>query len=377
MRPVSDKWGPTVSRSHSMVSRARLCTAGQEGTNPGPHAADGSPALELGIVDGDVEFDPTAEIRASATVTVSAPWPASESSELNPYGAYELFLERGVVYGDGSREWVSLGYYRLSVLDQEDAPDGDIVITAPDRMAQIIDDRLEEPRQYGSATAIRVVVEDLVHEVYPDCTVTIEGFDPDVAIGSAHIVERERYSFLNEIAKSHGCVMFFDYDGAFVMRPVPESGAPVAKITHGSGGVLVRISRKISREGVFNVAVAIGEQIGDADPARGVARDDNPSSPTRWDGPLGHITRFYESSFLLTDVQAHQAAVAMLARVLGLPYTVDFEQVPNPALEPLDTVLVAYSDRSAVELHVLDRMSIPLVATRTMKAASRLQPRRV
>lgn len=376
MRPVTDKFKATVSRSHGMVARARLCTAGQEGTNPGPHKSNGAPAFELSIVDGDVEFDPTAEIRASASVTVAASWPDAASSEFNPYGQYELFLERGVVYGDGSREWVSLGYYRLNELEQEDAPDGEIVVTAQDRMAQIIDDRLEEPRQYDPAASIRSVVEDLVHEVYPGLTVTLEGFDADGAIGSMHIVERERYAFLNEIAKSRGCTMFFDYDGAFVMKPVPESLTHVAKVTHGPGGVLVRLRRKISRDGVFNAVIAIGEQIGDAEPVRGVARDDSPVSPTRWDGPIGHIPRFYESSFLLTNDQAQRAAAAMLARVLGLPYSVDFEQVPNPALEPLDTVLVSYSDRSAVELHVLDRLSIPLVASRTMKATSRMQLRR-
>lgn len=375
MRPVSDKWGPTVTSSHQMVARARLCTAGQEGTNPGPHDTDGSPLLELDIVDGDVEFDPTAEIRASASVTVSAQWPASISSEFNPYGEYELFLERGVVYGDGSREWVSLGYYRLDELEQADAPDGAILITAPDRMAQIIDDRLEEPRQYDSSTNIRVVVEDLVHEVYPDCTVTIEGFNPDVSIGDSYVVERDRYEFLNEIAKSRGCVMFFDYDGAFVMKPVPEPGTSVVTVKTGSGGVIVRLRRKIGRGGVFNAVAAIGEQVGETEPVRGVARDEDPTSPTRWGGPMGHITRFYESSFLLTNDQARAAAEAMLARVTGLPYTLDFEQVPNPALEPLDSVGVSYS--GGVEPHVLDTVSIPLVATRTMKATTRMQPRRV
>lgn len=369
MRPVSPLWKATVSSSHHMIARARLCTAGQEGTNPGPFNDDGTPKFQLSIVDGDVEFDASAEIRATTDLTVAAEWPADIASELNPYGAYDLFVERGVVHGDGSREWVSLGYYRIDDLEQAEAPSGPITIAAPDRMAQILDERLEEPRQYDASASIRFLVEDLVHEVYPGLTVTIEGFDPDVALGTSRIVDENRYEFLNDIAKAHGCVMHFDYDGTFVMKPVPEPTLPVATVSGGPGGVLVRRRRRLTRKGLYNAVVANGEQVGEEDPVRGVARNTNPLSPTRWGGPFGHVPRLYDSSFLKTDEQCQNAAQAMLDRITGLPYTVSFEQVPNPALEPLDPVSIEG------ELHVLDRMSIPLIATRTMRAETRAQPR--
>lgn len=379
MRPVTDAFKATVTSTHAMVARARLVPPGQEGTNPGPLDSNGEPLYPLAIVDGVVNFDATAEIRATLNLTVAADWPSNVFDMLNPYGAADVFIERGVVYGSGTREWVSLGYYRTDDLDQDDAPSGTIELQLSDRMAGIIDARLETPRQYDSAVTIRFVVEDLVQEVYPGATVTITGFDPDVALGSDRVVERDRYPFLLEIAKAHGCTVYFDYDGSFVMAPVPDlaTAKAVASISHGAHGVLVGLSRKLTREGVFNAVVANGEQAGDGEPAHGVAYDLNPNSPTYWNGPFGKVPKFFSSSFLLNNEQCVDAAQAMLTRSIGLPYSVNFGMVPNAALEPLDVVDVKFSDRVGTERHALEKLSIPLVAARAMTANTRVQPRRV
>lgn len=375
MRPVSDTWKQTVTGSHQMNARARLVTPGQTGTNPGPLNADGSPKFALKLEGGDVQFDPTAEVRANVDCRISADWPASVSAELNTYGAMELFVERGIVYGDSATEWVSLGYYRLDDLEQKVAPFGLIDVQSPDRMQQIIDERLPFPRQYDAAATIRAVVEDLVQEVYPSAVVVIEGFNPDVAIGTSQIVERERYDFLIEIAKAHGCTMFFDYNGEFVMKPVPDiGGEPVAYITDGADGVLVSVGRRLSRRGAYNGFVVTGEQSGDVPPVRQLVVDDDPYSPTRWGGPFGKVPKFFSSSFITTDEQAYSAGVAMRTRETGVPFTVSFGQVPNPALEPLDPVGVRYSERGT-ELHVLDRMSIPLTTDGVMTASTRAKTR--
>lgn len=375
MRPVSAPFLAALTGSHKMVARARLCTPGQEGTNPGPLASNGEPLYPLAIEDGDCLFNPSAQIRATAQLSVLADWPASEFDQLFPTGGADLFLERGVEFGSGSREWVSLGYYRLDEINQDDAPNGPIEIQASDRMAGIIDARLIAPRQYSASATLSAVIEDLVLEIYPDITVTLTGFDANAALGSDQICERERYDFLNDIAKSRGCTMFFDYDGGFVMKPVLYSAAPpVWTVKHGRDGVLVQLSRKISREGVFNAVVANGEQVGDIEPVTAAVYDLNPQSPTRWNGPYKQVPQFYASSFLHTEEQARNAAAAILARSTGVPYTIDFNLIPNPALEPLDLVGVNYSDQHAGERHVLDTLTIPLVARRAMRATSRVQP---
>jgi hypothetical protein len=378
MRPVSDTWKRTVTGSHQMAARARLVTPGQTGTNPGPLKEDGSPEYELQLLDGDVEFDATAEVRATVDCTVLADWPDSDADALNTFGGMELYLERGIVYGDGAKEWVSLGYYRLDELDQPDAPSGPIAIQAPDRMAQIIDERLPFPRQYLASTTVRAVVEDLVLEVYPSAEIVFEGVNPDVSIGGAMVVEEDRYGFLIELAKAHGCTMFWDYAGQFVMRPVPDiGGEPVADLTDGAHGVLVRVGRKKSRRAAYNGFVATGEQTSsESPPVRQLVVDDDPASPTMWGGSFGRVPKFFSSSFITNDDQAIRAAEAMRTRETGVPYTVSFGQVPNPALEPLDPVRVRFSERGA-ELHVLDRMTIPLTVDGVMTASTRAKTRAV
>jgi hypothetical protein len=330
-------------------------------------------------MDGDVYMKAGAQIRATAKLTVAAPWPVSEFDQLMPNGGADLFLERGIAHGDGSREWVSLGYYRLDDVEQEDAPDGPIEIEASDRMAAIIDAQLLQPRQYRADSVIRSVVEDLVLEIYPDATVVLEGFDADGILGSDQICTRDRYKFLNDIARAHGCTMHFDYAGRFVMRPIPDYSqiSPAWTINHGARGVLVKMSRRLSRSSMFNAVVADGEQAGSELPVQGIAYDLNSQSPTRWNGPFKQVPRFWQSSLLRTNDQAFEAAKAMLARSIGVPYTITFTAVPNAALEPLDLVKVTYGDQHPTEHHVVDTLTIPMIAPRAMTGTSRVQPKDV
>jgi hypothetical protein len=106
---------------------------------------------------------------------------------------------------------------------------------------------------------------------------------------------------------------------------------------------------------------------------RALAVDSNPDSPTYWSGPFGKVPRFYSSPFITTTVQAQSAAASILRQSLGLPYSVDFSLVPNPALEPLDPVLVRYSNRDAAETHVIEQLTVPLVASAAMTATTREQ----
>jgi hypothetical protein len=70
----------------------------------------------------------------------------------------------------------------------------------------------------------------------------------------------------------------------------------------------------------------------------------------------------------------------MLTRYLGLPYAVDYSQVPNPALRPWDTVRIVYDDGTR-ESHVVESVTIPLAEDVAQSATTREQtlalPRRI
>ncbi|MEU3452188.1 DUF5047 domain-containing protein [Micromonospora sp. NPDC006766] len=364
MRPVSARFLRTVRGSHEVVCEARVVSPGQTGVNP--------TGTLLSLLDGDVEIDGTADIRSTIDITINGRgmWPTQASSLLTPYGN-EIHVRRGIRYGNGTTEWVSLGYHRINTPAQEQAPDGPIRVAATDRMWGLIKGRLVNPIQFGPTATLGFIVSTLVREVYPSAVIEWDDNTSLIPLSRSLTAEEERFEFLADLVQSAGKIWYWDHRGVLVIRKPPQTTNPAFTVSHGADGVLVELSRELTDEEVYNGVVATGEAADTAYPARAVVVDTNPQSPTRWGGPFGKVPRFYSSPFLYTDTQAQAAAAAMLTRSLGLPYSVDFSMVPNPALEPYDPILVTYPGRS--ETHVIERLTVPLTASEPMTASTREQ----
>lgn len=347
-----------------MVVEARAVSPGQTGVNP--------PGTALTIIDGDVMLDGSADVRSTLDLTVDGVgmWPYSPSDLLAPYGQ-ELFIRRGVAFGNGTVEWVSLGYFRIETPEQDRAPDGPIRISGKDRMAGLIEARLLAPVPFASTDTFGSVVSDLVTEVYPSATIEWDDSTSSQQLGRAVIAEDDRYKFLDDLIASAGKVWAWDHRGVLTISTPPATSSPVFDVSHGTDGVLVSLSRRLSRDGVYNAVVATGEGADTTAPQRAVAIDNDPDSPTYWYGNFGKVPRFYSSPLLTSATRAQSAASTILRKHLGVPYAVDFSAVPNPALEPFDPVRVIYPGRA--EVHVLDRLTIPLSARNAMTGSTRVQ----
>lgn len=353
MRPVSREFNRIVRSSHRMAVRARVCPPGQTGIDPN--------GTEIPVMDGSVDLDSTADVRASLSLTTTPDlWPESATSLLAPYGN-ELFVERGIYFGNGARELVSQGYFRIYSTSQ-DGLRSSISLGAKDRMSGIKDARLVTPIQFAQGTTFRDTFESLVTGVYPNATFEYD-FDPDTeAFAKSYVAERDRYGFLADMVASQGKVWYWDYRGVLQVRDAPNPNLPVYDVTHGRDGVLVSFDRSLSREGVYNAVVATGESPGDLPPVRAIAYDVGPLSPTYYFGDFGTVPRFYSSSFITTETQAKSSARSILSRAIGLPYSIGFSTIANPALEPLDPVRVSYPGHEGGETHVIQRLSLPLTA---------------
>lgn len=362
MRPVSDAFLRTLSGSHRLFARARVCVAYQEGVAP--------TGTEVPIIDGDVRADASGDVRSTLSLTTSGvdQWPHDPTDLLAPYGN-ELFVERGINYGNGTIETVSLGYFRIDRTDQDDGPNGSIQLTASDRMAGIIDARLPFPIQFDAGTTVEEVFDTLVHDVYPDATIEYDFTASGSTLDTAHVAEEDRFGFLRDLAKSRGKIMFWDYRGVLRVESPPDPSTPVYAIDAGRGGTLVRLARTLSRQGVYNGVVARGDQPTDDVQPIALVVDNNPSSPTYWNGRFGKVPRFYYSSFITTSAQATSAATSILQRAVGLPYSINLDAVPNPALEPYDPIRITMPDRT--DVHVIDSLNIPLTTLSTMTGTTR------
>jgi hypothetical protein len=371
MRPVSAKFLQTLRGSHLAVFRARVCTTFQTGTNP--------TGVEIPITGGDVKLSAGAEIRSTLNLTTTAAWPASASDLITPYGN-EIYVERGVAYGNGQREWVGLGYHRIETPEQDEVPDGDITLEASDRNAGLRDARFLAPRQFDAALTNGAVVTTLITEVYPAASISWDDTAVrDAEINRTIIAEDDRLGTLRDLVMALGKIGYWRYDGAFrIETPPATTGAPAWTIDAGANGVLVQMSRGLTREGVYNAVVATGEAGDTTAPARAVAYNLDPASPTYYYGRFGPVPRFYSSPFLTTNDQAASAAASILRQQLGLPYQVELSSIANPALEPYDVIAVKYPNASRsrtlnTETHVIDGVTIPLVPKMPVSLQTREQ----
>lgn len=369
MRGVSARFLATLRSSHTAVFRARVCATFQTGNDP-----DG---VEIPIISGDVTSSASAQIRSTLSLTTPYQWPRDAADLLAPYGN-EIYVERGIYYGDGAYEWVGLGYYRINNPEQDETPTGPVTVDASDRMAGIVDARFLTPRQFVASQSRGQVVETLIKEVYPSAVIDWDDTGlRDGALGRTIVAERDRYQTLHDLVTSLGKLGYFNHNGVFVIRSAATvTGDADWVVDSGRGGVLVRMSRAITREGIYNVVVASGEATDTEPPAWAAVADLAATSPTRYGGPFGPVPRFYTSPFITTVAQARSAASVLLRKSLGLPYQVNLTAIPNPALEPDDVIEVRYpygplSLRS--EKHIIDTITIPLDVTVPVTLRTRKQ----
>jgi len=333
-----------------MLVRVRVLTTYQEGTDP--------TGTLIPVLAGNVQVDSTADVWSTLDLTTYGEW----GDLITPYGN-ELFVERGIDYGNGDKEWVPLGYFRIDTVEQEQAPGGTIRVTASDRMAQVIDQRLPFPVQYPAGTSHEDAFDDLIVSgdtaPFPDATVEFDYDASASTFGASHLTEDSRYDFLRDTITPDGKLMHWDHRGVLVVR-AKAAMSYVVPLDSGDDGVVISLRRDLGRDGYYNGVAATGESTDpDTPPPFALITNDALLDPLRWGGRFGKIPRYYTSSFITTTEQAERAAESILADYTGLPYSVDLTTVPNPALQPGDIIRVTLPG-GFVEDHVIESLSIPL-----------------
>ena len=376
MRPVSDSFLNTVRGAHKAAFRARIVNPGFTGTDPGPLNADGSPANEIPIASGDVTFDTTADVNGTVDLTTTLAWPLSATSLGNPYGQ-ELYVERGVVYGNGIREFVGLGYFRIDAVEQNQVPKGTLRLSGSDRMSYVRDAKNMQPVVFSAGSSLGAVIDFVVGDAVPGGATTAYDFDAyGTLLESQHVMSEDRVQFLSDLLTSYSKVGYFRYDGVYqVKTPPTNTTTSVFTINSGAFGVLVSMARSINRDGVYNAVIATGEAANDIPPVYGIAIDGDPGSPTYYYGTFGKVSRRFSSSFLTTEKQCQSAAASILSSSTGLPYVVSMGVVPNPALEGWDVVTVKYDEVSRTEAHIIEKISYSLSVDAAMGIDTRKQYR--
>ena len=346
MYPVSDRFLPRLAESHTPVTEVLL------------FKTDGS-VVPLEHTGGSVTVDRGQAIRRTCSVTTADVTliPRSPADQLATYGA-KLRLARGVEYGDGSRELVPLGVFRLDGVEGD--PDtGPVSLQGKSLECIVADDRFTEP--YKSTGTVVGAITALITRSIPAADVI--SLIADAPIGARTFdVEGDPWAACQEIAAAAGAECYTNADGVFVIATLPDllTTPAVWEVAAAEGGVYVRGSRGMTADKVFNAVLARGENTeANVAPVQWLATDADTNSPTYWGGPYGRRPMFYSSSTLTTVNACAQAANLKLAAARAPNASGDFSSLPNPALECGDIIRVIHPDGSR-ELHQVQSFSVPL-----------------
>jgi hypothetical protein len=382
METSSLRFAESIVGTHRAISRVQLIPAGLV-PQFGPAPTGG---LELPLIDGDIAMNSTADIKATLSATI----PGDYWSEVQPFGG-ELFCERGVDFGDGTRELIPLGYYRIGKISQDRSPYGPIQIDADDRSAAFAQVRIIYPYQIPVGTTHRQLFTTLVngstdltaatiatYGMYPGKPMTIlwdlAGYDPDATtISTGAVVDDLVSDFLSKLVAEKGAVVRFLATGEMsIERRDPDLTAPADfTLREGRTGTLIQASRSVDRTGVINMVRANG-----SDPAHltgyRLSYLTDANSPLRWNGPFGPSVRYYASPVLTTSAEADAAAETILGHSTGLPTEQSLWAIPDPRVRPLDVAGAIVGNLAPVN-QVVDEVTIPLagdapllVKTRTL-----------
>jgi hypothetical protein len=241
--PVSARFLDVLTGSHRAIVRARLFTSPQVSSNP-------VGGTELPVSSGNVKMTSGADVKATLELEV----PGEYWEIVQPYSG-EIFVERGIDFGDGTSELVPLGWYRITKSGQRSQPYGAVSIQASDRTVALQQNRVLYPFQVPTGYTHRQLFERLVNGrvvatdplnslgyaalLFTPIPITWVAYDPDrYTVDGGQTVEDSTYDFLAKLADDKGAVLRFDEAGGLVVDVAgrdPDT-APIYVVQPGVNG---------------------------------------------------------------------------------------------------------------------------------------------
>lgn len=365
MKVVPPEVVDTLRRSHTTVTRADVRLGGVDLITDAP------------VETGNVRLDGTSLVRGSVDMTIAGGAefvPDRPQAGLAPFGQ-EVWLRMGVRLGTGEIFDWPMGVYPIDTMDATDDGDIRLTISGRDRTGRLDDARTLDVWNVAAGTNFGQAITSLVQAYAPGLPVQVE---PTYAV-TPQIVWPENTNVLEavtDMAAAFGMEVFADGNGVLVVRtvirPAPSPAALITEaiVVEDNLGTLTSIEKNWSRLQNPNNVVVTGTNTSVA-PCRGSAADLDPLSPTYFYGPYGQVTLFIDSDLVVDNAQCTVMAQAELARRVGVTEALTLSSVPDPRLEPGDTVYVSRLRIGVSQLAVLDQVTIPLAPDGTMQTITR------
>jgi hypothetical protein len=170
----------------------------------------------------------------------------------------------------------------------------------------------------------------------------------------------DRWDAVRKLAQSIGVTVNNDEYGRFIIAPADLPPTPKATIRGGQLGTLITQSAAITRVDQYN-AVGLTSEPPVGDNLFVYVVDNDPQSPTYYEGPFGRKPTLIRNDMVTTLQAAIDAARVILAKKRTAARNLTIDAVFNPLLQPLDTVTVYPLESGDAELHVIESINMPLL----------------
>lgn len=367
MYPMSDRFRAALKGPHKPVAKCEVY-------NGKVYLAT------IPVTDGDVNIDIDAANMRRANVTLNAEdfVPRDAADLLHTKSGNELHLFRGIEFSTiekvngrfverKEQEYMPLGVFGLEDVDVADGGDKfSISVKIFDRSKEIQRRRFTDLYYIPKNTNYGIAIRELLNSRMPGLTYNfseVNHLTPTLVFGEGGWSGGgDPWEKAQEMATNIGMRLFFDKLGAVKLIPEPDPKQSLVswEYVEGPESTLLHATRGISKEGVFNHVVVIGNHSGLLAPIRADAKDEDPNSPTNI-ADYGDVPTFHQSTMIFTQSQGQDVADAQLLKHLGTPENIRFIGMVNPAHEAGDIVRIRRERAGIDSVHVLDKINIPLL----------------
>lgn len=340
---------------------------------------DGALVGELPVSSVQLTIDGTAEIRRSGSLDLGVDWLDTTSRDIIEQvnvQTSEVTIEHGIDWGPAGTEWVLLARMRIDSLSKSLAA-GTRTVAIFDRALLLAEHKFPTVRPLND-TYVNLI-ETMLHETMPGVSFTVDPAVDDTiepSDGKSLDLGGERLSEMVRFAEAVEAVFYNTNTGAFALSPYEEDGTPVWDVDAGPGGVLVDLTEEFSREQQYNaVGITFTPAVDGAEWEKYIYLWDNdPTSPTYYDGPFGKRPIFFEEEYrhLPNDTRAEKVARRKLLQYAGATRALQVQAFSNPLLQPNDRIRVIWPD-GTIETQIIDAISLSLAPEASMSIQTRLQ----
>jgi hypothetical protein len=330
----------------------------------------------------DLTIDGRAEIWRTATIQIGVDFWETETreflEEVNVQTG-EVTIEHGIKWTPADEvHWVQIARLRVDQLS--------MTLLAATRQV-VAFDRALLLGEHGLPTARPLnapytsLIATMLHETLPgEPLVIAPGVSTTLrpAAGKSLSLGSNRLSEIIRLAQSANGIFHNTNLGGFHIMPYDDDPPVVWEVNDGVDGVVINLTQDFSRAEQYN-AVGIEYTPMEGSTAEWskyvYAWDNEPTSPTFYDGPFGKRNIFFSETYdhLPTDTEAVNLARRKLAEYTGATRGLAITCAYNPLLQPGDGVAVSFPEAGTVEDHIVEAISLNLGVSAQMTIETRLK----